>query len=64
MARKRALTQRLEGLTSVWWRATVLEGPGASCAHEDGEEAGVGGAHGISEEADVGGGCNTFGVTL
>jgi hypothetical protein len=34
----------------------VLVGPCASCAHEDGEEAGVGGAHEVSEEAAVGGG--------
>ena len=33
-----------------------MEGPGASCAHEDGEEAGVGGTHEVGEEVDVGGG--------
>ena len=50
------LAQRLEGLASAWWRATVLEGPGASCAHEDGEETGVGGTHEVGKKADVGGG--------
>jgi hypothetical protein len=34
----------------------VLEGPGASCTHEDGEEVGVGGTHEVGEEAGVGGG--------
>jgi hypothetical protein len=33
----------------------VSVGPCASCAHEDGEEAGVGGTHKVSEEAGVGG---------
>lgn len=33
----------------------VLEGPCASCAHKDGEEAGIGGIHEVGEEAGVGG---------
>jgi hypothetical protein len=33
-----------------------LEGPCASCAHEDGEEASVGGTHEVGKEAGVGGG--------
>jgi hypothetical protein len=55
VARKRTLAQRLEGLASVWWRATVQEGLCASCAHEDGEVAIVGGTHEVGEEAGVGG---------
>ena len=48
--------RRLEGLTSTWqWRAMVW-GPYASCDHEVGKEAGVGGAHEVGDEADVGGG--------
>ena len=31
-------------------------GPCASCAHEDGKEAGVGGTHEVGEEVGVGGG--------
>ena len=31
-------------------------GPYASCDHEVGEEANVGGAHGVGDVADVGGG--------
>ena len=33
-----------------------MEGPCASCAHEDGEEAGVDDTHEVGEEADMGGG--------
>jgi len=44
----------MEGLASAWWRATVLEGPCASCTHVDGEKVGVGGTHNVGEEAIVG----------
>jgi hypothetical protein len=33
-----------------------LERPCANCAHEDGEEAGMGGTHEVGEEAGVRGG--------
>jgi len=33
-----------------------MEGPCASCAHEDGEEAGVDDTHEVGEEAGMGGG--------
>ena len=33
-----------------------MEGSCASCAHEDGEETGVGGTHKVGEEAGVRGG--------
>jgi hypothetical protein len=52
--------QRLEGLTSAWLRATVLEGLGASCTHEDGEDVDMGGTHEDCEEAGVGGVASIF----
>jgi hypothetical protein len=54
------MAQRLEGLASAGWRATVLEGAGTSCAHEDGEEADVGGTQEAGEEAGEGGVASSF----